>query len=42
MTSLEEGWERGSEELQTSQSDVGTREGHGADHPECHHMACAG
>ena len=29
-------------ELQACQPDLGAGEGYGADHPECHHTACAG
>ncbi|KAJ7398690.1 hypothetical protein BTVI_122832 [Pitangus sulphuratus] len=31
-----------SEELQACQPDLGAWEGYGADHAECHHMACTG
>ena len=34
---LQEGQEGGSGELQACQPDLGAGEGHGADHPKCHH-----
>ena len=37
-----EGLEGGSRELQSCQSDLGAGEGYGADHLECHHVACTG
>lgn len=39
---LQEGSEEQLEELQASQPDLGTREDHGAGHPECHCVAYAG
>lgn len=42
MTHLQEGTEKGSGELQVCQLDLNVREDQGADHLQCHHMACAG
>jgi len=39
---LQEGLEGGSWELQACQSDLSAGEGYGADHLECHQMACTG
>lgn len=41
-SSLQEGQEEGIGELQACQSDLSTREYHGADHPECHHTIQSG
>lgn len=41
-THLQKGLKKGSGELQAYQCDLDARDGHEADHPECHHTACAG
>ena len=42
MLLYKNGWKEDPGELQACQPDLGAREGYGADHPECHHVAHAG